>query len=461
MNGLGPELTAAAKAIGLIGTDGSLQSSWFTQPLESLKTVLSAPAQRQGLFELLDALFAPEPTPGAPADEKWHPLLGPRPSGNVYLTISDGAGPVTVGVAGSIHSTSGALPAALSARLPLVSIDGGSVSAIAGSAAGAFHLDLRVEVNWSVPGGQAITLKAIDVTASVSPLASPPASLAVTLEGFSVDDRPPRDTLLDPGALDAEGLQLVIGLIKQELHQIAATATGEAASVANHLLPLLGLADGLPPFPFATVTTDATALRKWLAAMASQAKLPGWLGHLGALLGGAASADGSGTAADPWRVRVAQIDASSRLDLLARLTTDEHSSTTSLELGLTATYQPGGANPPARIEAGATIASIPLQGTAALALLPAAALAVVAPANPGSQLIAAPAITVGSLRAGAAWNGSAMAPLLELVGVTLVVGAESATYPRLDLTNAGSVVATAADAVKTKLVEAIGADRRG
>src|SRR5262249_39840771 len=94
-------------------------------------------------------------------------------------------------------------------------------------------------------------------------------------------------------------------------------------------------------------------------------------------------------------------------------------------------------------------------------ILPAASLAVVAPANSASQLIAAPGITVGSLRAGAEWNGSAMAPLLELLGVTLVVGRETTTYPRLDLTNAGSAVATAANPGKAEIIAAIGAAGAG
>src|SRR5260370_23858748 len=173
MNGVGAEITDAAKAIGLFGPEGSLSASWFDSPLAGLKGILTVPAQRQALFDLLDQLFAPANPLGAAPNEKWHPLLGTQTNGNLYLTVANGSGPTTVGIAGDVHSTSSSLPASLRARLSVVSLTDAGVSAIAGTSDGAFELEVRVELNWSVAAGQAIGLQAIRATATLTPLSTP------------------------------------------------------------------------------------------------------------------------------------------------------------------------------------------------------------------------------------------------------------------------------------------------
>src|SRR5207247_1494623 len=141
-------------------------------------------------------------------------------------------------------------------------------AAVAGTANGPLQLELRVELDWSRHAGQSIDLRAIRLTASLSPLAEAPFSMAVVLEGFSVDARPPADTLLEPSQLDAAALSVVIGLIREQLAQ-APGLTGEAATVAHHLLPVLGLAPGFPAFPFA----DPSTVRNWFASLVSAGKL--------------------------------------------------------------------------------------------------------------------------------------------------------------------------------------------
>src|SRR6185295_9534840 len=96
-NELDRELLDAGKAIGLITDDGNLNSDWFTAPLDRLEAIISNPVQRAALLRLLDALLPPAALPGLPADEKWHPLLGERPNGNLYLTVKETAGGVQIG----------------------------------------------------------------------------------------------------------------------------------------------------------------------------------------------------------------------------------------------------------------------------------------------------------------------------------------------------------------------------
>ena len=451
---LGPEISAAATAIGLLD-GGELSAAWFENPLKALESILSSPAQRSGLLDLLDRLFPAESLAGTPANEKWHPLLGAQPNGNLYLTTANGGSPLQFGIGGEIHSSTSLLPASLRAHLPVVQADATGVTAIAGTAEGPFKLDLRVELKWSPATGQSIALAAIRASVQLTPLSSPPASLHIVLEGLSIDGSAPADTELNPQNLSSEAMQLVTGLVREQLRQIA-TPTGEAAAVANNLMPVLGLADGFPAFPFATIVSDASAFPKWLAAIATRGKLAEWIGHLGALLGGVSSLDGSGTRIDPWCVPIFSIDANSGLALTLAQATAEHSGTPLLEFGLLANYLPSGVNPAARIQAAATFVSIPLQGLDAPAVLPLAAVSVVAPGNPATALVHSADISVQSLRAGAQWNGSSIVPLLELDTVSFTFNGTTTPYDRLDLTHADSVVAAAADVVRIAIQAALG-----
>src|SRR5207302_5724591 len=128
--------------------------------------------------------------------------------------------------------------------------------------------------------------------------------------------------------------------------------------------------------------------------------------------------------------------------------TAEHSGTISLEVGLRAGYLPSGPNPVARIQAAATLASLPLAGLDAPVALPSASITVVAPGDAANQLVNSAATTVDAIQAGARWDGTNIVPLLELDNVSLALGGITTHYDRLDLTNTGSVAAAASDAVR-------------
>jgi hypothetical protein len=199
VNGLDPIVEDAGRSIGLLGSDGSLSSAWFQNPFEALQDVLTDPGQRTALLSLIDHLWKPESIIGVPATEKWHPLLGNQPSGNLYLTVDD-APAVKIGVAANLHSTTSPLPASVRAHLPLIRATDDGVTEVAGTDAGPFEAEVRVELNWSRAGGQDIDLHAIAARAVLAPLASVPASLHIALEGLSLNGSLARDVELDPAA---------------------------------------------------------------------------------------------------------------------------------------------------------------------------------------------------------------------------------------------------------------------
>src|SRR5215831_21207765 len=134
---LADELRDLGQAIGLIGSDGSIDGGWFSDPLGKAGSILASP-QRDALFRLLDVLLPPATIDGIPSDEKWHPVLGDQPLGNLYLTVKNN-GHAVLGMAGDIGSATGSagITARLRAQIPLVSANS-TVQAIAGTADGPF-----------------------------------------------------------------------------------------------------------------------------------------------------------------------------------------------------------------------------------------------------------------------------------------------------------------------------------
>ena len=456
---LGAEVLDLGKAIGLFDSGGNLDASWFGDPLQRLESVLSNQTQRDALLDLLDAVAESQALSGISAGEKWHPLLGEQPRGNAYLTVRNGGPNALLGLAGTYSTPEGSTPAAeLRVHLPLVSSDGTNVTAVAGTVNGAFKLELRVHLGWTRPA-QSIGLDAISLSATLSflPPQNAAASFSVLLEKLQLDDQsPPQDTVLDPQNIETEAIKLIIGFIHENLSRIAAPA-GEVAAVANHLVPLLGYGgDGIPNFPFLDMVQNPLAVRSWFASMLHGGGTPfiaTWLSHLGGLFGSAdTTVSGTGTPSDPWRVGVISLGGpGSGIDVT--LATSTEAGITSLLTGVELILVPAGGSPPARIEAQATLASIPLSGTGPVAVLPSLSIAMRAPGSPGAPaLVNAAQITVNSARAGLMWNGTSVQPLLQLEQVTLA----GTSYPRLDLTNADSVVSAVSGAVRDQVRNALG-----
>jgi large repetitive protein len=432
---LAGELSDLGEAIGLI-SNGGINSSWFEDPQGNLAKILSNPPQRQALMNLLDALLPPATVPGMPDGEKWHPVLGDQPRGNVYLTVNDFGSNVLFGIAADFGNPGSAgVTADVQVSLPLVSADT-SVQGIAGTAAGPLRVALQAQLGLKKPP---IQLDAISVVALITP---PSVTLSVTLQNLDLGDGTLENVVLDPNQLKAEAFHVILGLLKQEL----ASLTGP---VATHLLGLFGLGgDGIPQFPFLDLTTNPAAVQGWFQSLVQGASIPNWLGHLAGLIGAPALAvNGTGTPADPWTIAVIPFDAQSALSLAISV------SGPALQIGVQALLVPGGASGPGSIQAEAMLASIPLAGSGNAVVLPAASLMFRAPASSSAQLVSSDTLSVDSFSAGLEWNGSSLVPGLVLTNVIF----NGTSYPQLDLTNADSVGAAAASAVQTAITNALGA----
>lgn len=441
------ELADLGKAIGLLNAAGGLDGSWFNTPVDKLRTMLSDSDQREALLGLLDALLPPNAPAGVPVNEKWHPLLGSQPRGNVYLTVLEESGGVTVGVAGHYGSPAigGNITAEITGTLPLVKA-GATVDAIAGSATGPLDLHLRVNLGWTRPADP-IGLKAMRFDVGISTLG---VAFSLTLEQLQLDDSAPRDVVLDPENLGEESLQLVLGLVKRMLQEVLVAAGPEANAVKDHLLSLLGLADdGILPLPLAELGRNPAALQDWFDAMLDEVGPPpimAWLGHLAGLLGAPGVLTlGTGTEADPWRVVFVPFAAGEGLAVTVCKKNGR------LCFGILAAVVPGVAGNP-RIQAAATLAEIPLSGTARARVLPNAAITLNVPGSGATPLIDTPALAVQALAAGVAWDGAALKPKLELQTVRF----NTTPYDKIDLTNTDSVAQAATGVVQAALDAALG-----
>lgn len=433
---LGPELLDAARALGLVAGD-ALDPAWFSDPLHYLGGIVAHPAQRAALFDLLDHIMPPSAVPGAPPTAKWHPLLGDRPVGNLFITVEESTAATRIGVAGRYVGTSSGA-ASLLVDAPLISVTGPAIIAIAGTATAPLTLTLAVPLGWTTPE-HAIALAAIEIAIMVAPAASPAlASASITLRGLDLDGGGPADTVLDPANLGGGSARLLLGLLHEQLRGV----TGPA----SHLVPLLGLDGATPPFPFTTITRDPRALAAWLTALVTGSPAPAgtWLGHLAGLLGVPAPTATTGDAgAATWSVPLLAPNESSTVTLTLTASTAPDNVTPRAELGIGIGLVPAGAAS-VRVDVTAALLTIPLAGAGGPGSFTHAAVTVSAPADPSESLIAAsPGATfsVGSVHAGLAWDGSAVSPLVEMRGVTI---AGIGTFPVVDLHNALTVAGQAA-----------------
>ena len=448
---LSPEVEHAGKALGLLDASGGLDPSWFSAPTDRLQGILKEPSQRDAFFDLLDDLIPGDPVQGLKPGDKWHPLLADQPQGNVYLTIEPASGGRTlVGVGAQFRSSvAGGMPsAAIFARLPVVSLNSSTVSAVAGTADGPLQITLRVELNWTTPT-QAIKLKAVRADVRLAPLAAPADRLRFTivLEGLDLDGTGAKDTLLDPADLGSEATELILGLLREKLRQIAGSASGEAAAAANHLLPLLGLGGGIPTVPFADLLNGPSALQAWLNSMVASGAISTWLGHLAGLFGSASPVAGAGTTSDPFRVQLLNLGAGgSALEVTAAAANQK------LFVGAQAALVHNAGSPAVRVEAQATLVGIPLAGAGSATILPSASVVVRAPGGAGPLVNQPGTISVQSLRGGLRWNQTSLVPLLELLDVDF----QGTHYDTIDLTNADSVIAAASAGVQAAILAALG-----
>ncbi|MEO7040098.1 MAG: hypothetical protein ABI446_12540, partial [Gemmatimonadaceae bacterium] len=452
---LSPALLDVVRALGILGDNNSINTDWFEKPLHYLGGVIQQPAQRAALFDLLDQIAPPAPIAGLSPTSKWHPLLGTQPRGNVYLTVDTVGIGAQVGIAGRFTSTSPGGPS-LELDAPLLSVDGTTLGAIAGTAAAPLALTLSVPLGWTIPA-HSIALSTIELSLTFAPEAATPTfGAVVTLRGLDIDGSGAKDAVLDPATLGSEGTRVLLGFIREKLKDIAATATGEAKAIATHLPALLGLDAAVPPFPIATITHDADALATWLRSLlaGSPAPVGAWLQHLAGLLGVDTPSVLVGTGASQrWSVPLFAPSAGSAVSLTLESATAADNVTPLARFGIGIGLVPSG-SAPVRIDIDAVLLEVPLAGASGPRAFTNVAAIVSAPADPSHPLIAASStatFSVDSIRAGVTWNGSSIAPVVEMRNVVI---ANVGSFPIVDLRNALTVAGDAASAALTTAIKA-------
>src|SRR5262245_14901330 len=457
---LAPEVHDLAIALGVLAGGRSLQPGFFADPLGEAAGMLHDPARRAALGDLIDALVPPDtaaPT-GPDPTETWH-LLSEAGPAKVHLTVRPtGAGMVLglgLRVASEPSATAAGAAVALTVATGLVEAGDAGLRTVVGTADGPVRARLEVTADPDQADFASIALDAALTPAD----ADRPVAVTVTVTGLRVDGTAVPTITVDPTRLGRDAIPLLQGLLEQRLGGLATRADLPAplAALAEHLLPLLGLSGDTPRLPVDRIGHDPTVVGQWFAsvldAVPAGGGAPGsaWLAHLAGLLGSDTRPAGSGTEADPWRVPVASIgDDRVELTLATRTTAAGRDLLVGAEVALTG---PGGLV----ADDGATLVALPLSGSGAPTAVPAAAVVVRAPGDPGATLVDADGFKVGFARGGFRWDGTDLRPVLDLGAVTF----EGHTYDLLDLSHVDSVTAAAAAAVRAALVDALGADGPG
>lgn len=442
--GVDPLLAHLLTALGLLDSDNHVVGEWFSHPLESLRNCLSDPTQRAALFHLLDDALPPQPHPLAPAGASWHPLLQDNDIGNAFITV---AGDI-VGIALVAGTDPSQLPGVqVVATLPLVEAAGSDVRAIA--AAPDHPLDIAVVATL----GAGVGPEVVGIRVSVDTAGNVRAR--VRLEDETDAGRDIAE--MDPTQLDARMMDAVALLVRSVLAEIG-DATGMDEDVAQalrrvttHLFGVLGVGDQtLPELPVADAVSDPVALRTWLTGiLADQALLAAWFGHCAGLLGAAPldqvdpEINGTGSLDDPLRATLLEFDTDAGADAALELTLATDGDRLTIGANLAASAGRG------RLTAGAGLLSVSIAGTGPVTPLPAAQVLLSVPVSADGE-------DLGTIVAGARWDGTAVVPTLRLDEVVI-----AGTPYTLDLSSAQAVLDTGADLVAGVLSEAIGEDGAG
>ena len=453
---LGSELSAMGVALGLLDGQDNLRPDWFSDPLASLRQILTDPVQRAALLDVIDGVLpAGSEGPDAP-DETWHPLTGDTSSAaRLFITLVRTAdGEAELGLAARVHCQTGVVTADVTFQAGLVHAADGGLTAVIGTPAAPLRLDLDVRFDQNNLG-----FDSIHVDARVAPLATPSPTADISAEvGVVGADGTVRQTVLGLDHLGPDAIQLVTALLGHRLDALAAdpATPPELAALARHLPAVAGLGGGLPAFPLDRIGQGAGLLREWLSQLLDatmpdgQPAINAWLGHVGGLVG-AAPPTGTGTEADPWAIQLAALGTGGvELTFATRTVSGARQLLIGARLNLDAAA--------VRAQAAATLFALPLDGTAPLAVLPSASAVVRAPRDPAATLVSQAQITVGALRGGFAWDGTTLRPLLELLDVQL--GGEQ-PYPVVDLSNIDTARAAAATVARDAIRDALGASGPG
>jgi hypothetical protein len=462
---LAAEVEALATALGLMRR-GSLDPSFFSDPLARVRTIISDPDQRVGLLAALDAILPPSDDKITTADGETitrHPIVSTE-IGSVALSIKrsgPAASPIVV-VGLFAVAADDASKIRIDVDLPLVEASGADLDVVAGAPTNPIAVGVHVPLGWDTTT-HPIGLQAVSLSALV--LAPPNLAnsrVAVELGGLDLGTGSVSDLTLDPMDIGADFSRALTMLIVAGLKQSAAATEDAVALLIDHLPSVVGLDGELPALPLGDLVSDPSAFRRWLASLTSTdidgvSALYHWVDQIAQLLGAPALPAFTGslpTADQPLVVTLADGGSSgATVEAQVWLTTPAASSVQELHVA----FDVHVAGAVARLTGRAELLVVSLGGSAPSRALTSAEIVV----ESNAPLISGPAdpLTVGIGRGGLRWNGSSIIPILELdkVHVDLPGVVQHATdFDRLDLTHAKTLAAEAKAAVGDFLTGSLG-----
>ncbi|MCP3887527.1 MAG: hypothetical protein GY702_01480 [Desulfobulbaceae bacterium] len=471
---LDPDVENLALAIGLLRRTGGgsvvIDADFFGAPWNRVADIFSDEEQRAALISALEGLVpsaeqhldeVTETVAGLGASlplRTAYPLLDEGGKGQIYLVVArDGpapGAPMQLSIVGEAEVSADG-PGAR-AELVLLVASGNSIAAVAGSP------DYPLSISATAP----LAADGPRVTATAKVVAPPHAADSRFAIGLDTGDGNP--LVLDLADAGPPIAELALLLLDLALAQ-ASSLPAEVERLADALPDLLGLTDGMPPFPAGQLLSEPTAIRDWFNAVASHELDDGRRAIAVVLEALATLTDtkfetvpaSAGTTDESWRIQLLVADNTQPgVAISIGVRNDGQGAVPYLVVGLQIGFA-GDAAVDAELNADVTLVTIPLGGALPVRYLDHIELSLEATAS-GAPLIpvhgsGSSQFGVGGFRAGlraeTGADGPEIRPILELTDVTIGLGSSVSTIERVDLTSEGSV----SDATETVVDDALSA----
>ena len=289
-----------AVALGVFKPDGDPNPDWFSDPGQSLGTMLANEAQRDALIAFVDEALGGADRTTDPGGVVWLPIIElDDPPLRIAVTIDETpAEGIHLGLGLSVRTTDPGSETTVGIPLFRVWREGGppvSNPLLLGSVGGRIRLATSITIDSAppVPGQARLGSIGVEIDLPTAPGDPRPPIFGLSLGGFQLPGAPaPRDIRVAADGVDEIDdalLDLVLSLVRSQADQVGADPL--LASIAG----LLGLrsADTIPDFPVAQLATDGPgALAAWVyGVVTTPASRAEWIGYLATLVGAAAAGD--------------------------------------------------------------------------------------------------------------------------------------------------------------------------
>jgi hypothetical protein len=457
------EIAALASALGLTHL-GSLDPTFFNDPLSRVKGIISNPDQRSGLLAALDQVMPSNGDTFTTADGQTvtrHPIVQTEVGVVSLQTTTSGSltsPDLVVGLYARAEHT--ATTIRVEVDLPIVRAMGTTLDVAAGSMATPMAVSVSVPLGWQRPA-KLIGLQSVSLSALVI---APPhldhSRVLVQLTGLDIGVGAPSDLTFDPMDLSPDFSHALVMLVVAGLKESVGAADDAVVRLIDHLPTVVGLDGQLPALPLGRLISDSSAFRAWLSSLTNQTVGPDpalmhWLDGIAQMLG-LPAIPVLATLPTPAAPLVVPLASGGPTDpaLAVRIWLDSANASSIQDLHVALEVQISG--PKAKLAGRAELLVVPLTGDGPVVCLPSAE---VVAESTEPLLTAAGPLTVGIARGGLRWDGTTITPVLEMdnVHVDLAGVVEHATdFPRLDLSHAKTLAAEAKQAVGDFISGALG-----